>query len=171
MAADIFAELVDAIGKTDAAPAPKPESPKLKTRPMYASEAQALIPRRGPALIDGFPEIPPEFKEDSAPVVVPAAAPVKSADRAERLEHLVDEALSHAEDLLAIPLIPGDDDFVKIASMKKDLVVSLLNTGIKVDENRFKKRQGDALTGILAQLVDREKGLQQLIALTPTTPN
>ena len=133
----------------------------------------------GPAVISAnegpgaFPVIPSNFlapAKASTPEIS-AVVPL-SADRSDRLEKLVDDALTKAQEILEIPLVPGDDDFVKTASMQKDLVISLLNTGVKVDENRFKKRQGDALTGILAGLLEREKKMGPLLNLsTDTAPN
>lgn len=115
-----------------------------------------------------FPDIPANF-DKAAPIPAPQAQ-TKAFDRSERLETLVDDALAKAQELLDIPLIPGDGDFVKVASMQKDLVVSLVNTGVKVDENRFKKRQGDALTGILAQLLEREQKLGPLLEMPTSGP-
>ena len=91
-------------------------------------------------------------------------------ERGQQLEHLIDASLRKAEELLAIALIPGDDNYVKLASMQKDLVVSLLNTGVKVDENRFRKKSADALTGILAKVMEREQELAPLIDATPEKP-
>lgn len=118
-----------------------------------------------------FPDIPEGWNTPSVQgpklSTPPSPVDVSKMDRSERLETLIDLSLSKAEELLTIELVPGSDDFTKTASMQKDLVVSLLNTGVKVDENRFKKRQTDALTGILKGLLEREKTLGPLIDLPP----
>lgn len=80
-------------------------------------------------------------------------------ERGQQLETLIDLSLEKAEELLLLQLDRGDDNFPKIASMQKDLVVSLINTGVKVDENRFRKKSTEAVTEILAQLLDREREL------------
>lgn len=119
-----------------------------------------------PTAAPEFPEIPADWNVVETPAPV-APADTGKMDRSERLETLIDLSLSKAEELLMIQLVPGSEDFTKTASMQKDLVVSMLNAGIKVDENRFKKRQTDALTGILKGLMEREKALGPLLEMPP----
>lgn len=164
MADDIFAQLNQAINAAPHEP-PPPTKQTVKVSPKVAA---ALAK----GLSAEFPEIPPDFGQP--PEVRPAAVnavPAINVDRSERLESLVDKALEKTGELLNIELDPMDENFVKVASMQKDLVVSLINTGVKVDENRFKKRQADNLTGILAALLDKEEKLKPLIDLAPTVPN
>lgn len=170
MGANIFAELNAAISASEPPAPPKdvPPAPIITTGQPPKSVVKALA-RSG---LCEFPEIPPDFGQP--PEVRPAAVnavPAISVDRSERLESLVDKALEKTGELLNIELDPMDENFVKVASMQKDLVVSLINTGVKVDENRFKKRQADNLTGILAALLDKEEKLKPLIDLAPTVPN
>lgn len=164
MADDIFAQLNQAI---NAAP-PEPPPPTTQTAKVSPKVAAALAK----GLSAEFPEIPADFGQpaDVKPAQQSAVAPI-NVDRSERLESLVDKALEKTGELLNIELDPMDENFVKVASMQKDLVVSLINTGVKVDENRFKKRQADNLTGILAALLDKEEKLKPLIDLAPTVPN
>ena len=158
---DIFAELLSAITSENVNSGSKPPAPKLKVtpKPQFTAVSQASI------MPADMPDVPSDFA--LAPL---SAEPLKSTERSERMEALVDMALSKMEELLTIELDPQSDDFTKVASMQKDLVVSLVNTGVKIDENRFKKRQGDALTSILAKLTEREKVLDPLLELPVNTP-
>jgi hypothetical protein len=177
---DIFAELSQAILGAEP-PQPPPPAPPAPPAPMTIV---SVSPGSSVGNVNGirgaqakaekapeFPPIPPDFGSTLSIAVretATSAVPQANMDRSDRLEVLVDKALIKAEELLGIELVPGSEDFIKTASMQKDLVVSLVNTGVKVDENRFKKRQGDALTGILANLIEREKKIQPLIDITPT---
>lgn len=162
MAADIFAELAAQISTAPSSPI------KEYSDGNGAAEAPSVAPT--PTSADGFPAIPEGFVNTpltQGPKLSTPPSPVDASkiDRSERLETLIDTSLTKAEELLAVELVPGDQEFAKIASMQKDLVVSILNTGVKVDENRFKKKQTDALTGILKDLLTREKQLGPLIDL------
>lgn len=182
MTNDIFAQLNQAINAAPHEPPPPTTQTvkvssievtvkgELHAQPNNASRAAVAAQDTSPA----FPVIPEDFGQ--APTQGCAAAPQSAVvplnvDRSERLESLVDKALEKTGELLNIELDPMDENFVKVASMQKDLVVSLINTGVKVDENRFKKRQADNLTGILAALLDKEEKLKPLIDLAPTVPN
>lgn len=65
-----------------------------------------------------------------------------------------------AEEILDTPL-PGrnEDHFVRMFSSVKDAAVSVMNLGLKADENRLRKRNND----ILQELYDKialEQGMQ-----------
>lgn len=176
MGADIFAELNAQISTAPSEPT-KSYSDAPSADAIHSGEGVACpmpIPNVSQSAI-AFPEIPDGWNTPSVQgpklSTPPSPVDVSKMDRSERLETLIDLSLSKAEELLTIELVPGSDDFTKTASMQKDLVVSLLNTGVKVDENRFKKRQTDALTGILKGLLEREKTLGPLLDMPPTLPN
>ena len=76
-------------------------------------------------------------------------------DRGQRLEDLLDLSLAKAKELLQMGLTAAGDDYLKLAAMQKDLIVSLINTGVKVDENRFRKKSNEALGEILKQVLAR----------------
>ena len=159
---DIFAELNAQISTAPAEPN------KSYSEPASGIASNETAGQSGSDQVE-FPDIPDGWNTPSVQgpklSTPPSPVDVSKMDRSERLETLIDLSLSKAEELLTIELVPGSDDFTKTASMQKDLVVSLLNTGVKVDENRFKKRQTDALTGILKGLLEREKTLGPLIDL------
>ena len=105
-----------------------------------------------------FPAIPDRYWEAPQQAVVPAESSVP-LDRSERLEKLLDLSLDKAEELLELPVDQLDENYTKVASMQKDLVVSIVNAGIKVDENRFKKKTADALSAVLTQIAAAERHL------------
>lgn len=79
------------------------------------------------------------------------------------LDNLVSKALFTLDEIMDIPLPPrGDESFVRVAAIKKDAAVSVVNSGLKADENRFRKRDND----VLQKLYDRIQA-QKLIDITP----
>lgn len=60
---------------------------------------------------------------------------------------------------MQIPLDPMDEAFLKLVSVQKDAAVAVVNLANKVDENRFRKKSADAITGILARVIEQEKTL------------
>ena len=46
-------------------------------------------------------------------------------------------------------------------------MVSVLNTGVKVDENRFRKKSADTIADIMRQVLEKEKALGITISLSP----
>lgn len=107
--------------------------------------------------VPDLPALPDRYWE--RPTVIIEPTPGEIPDRSAQLEKLVDMSLNKAEELLSLPVDPLDDNYTKVASMQKDLVVSMVNAGLKVDENRFRKKSAAALVGILAQVLDKEKSL------------
>lgn len=91
-------------------------------------------------------------------------ARVAPADRGEVLETLVDKSLAKMNEILDIPLIPGDDDFTKVLSSQKDAAMSVLNTSLKADENRFRKQAADGLTRLLDAIERKEKSMRGELA-------
>lgn len=122
--------------------------------------AQIATPVQTPAAGDlaAFPAVPDRYWEAPQQEVVPAESK-PALDRSERLEKLLDLSLDKAEELLELPVDQLDENYTKVASMQKDLVVSILNTGVKVDENRFKKKTADALSAVLVQIAAAERHL------------
>lgn len=116
------------------------------------------------AVINGpgeFPVVAERYWE--RPVqILEQTAPGEMVSRADKLENLIDASLEKADELLRIPLDPLDENFVKLAGMQKDLVVSLISTGVKVDENRFRKKSTETLTALMAQIAAAENGLKSI---------
>lgn len=113
-----------------------------------------------------FPPLPENWQNGEV-LPPPTRARTPGMDRSDKLEHLIDLSLDKAEELLELPVDPGEDNYVKVASMQKDLVVSLVNAGIKIDDNRFRKKSTEALTSILAQVLDQEKRLAPVVVAPP----
>lgn len=108
-----------------------------------------------------FPALSPDWETPSAvKLVSPAELLAPIGDRGVKLEQLIDLSLHKAEELLRLPVDQLDENYIKVASMQKDLVVSLVNTGLKVDENRFKRQSTAALAAILGQITAAEDRLE-----------
>lgn len=64
-------------------------------------------------------------------------------------DNLVVKAIGKGEEILNIPLPPmSDENFGKILSAQQALTTALINSGLKADENRFRRRQSNALEKI-----------------------
>lgn len=129
----------------------------------------AAASNASPADVAAFPQIKDRYWEVPAQDVQPAAE-APALDRSERLEKLLDMSLDKAEELLNLPVDQLDENYTKVAGMQKDLVVSILNTGVKVDENRFKKRSAEALTAVLTQIAAAEQRGLGIAAPAPAPP-
>lgn len=122
----------------------------------FASALDRLGPS-APTNPDAFPVLAPDWQEPKRQEVL--APSVDAGDRGDRLEKLIDLSLAKAEEIMNLPIDQCDDGYVKVAALQKDLVVSILNTGIKVDENRFRKRSTEMLGAILEQIKAQETAL------------
>lgn len=89
--------------------------------------------------------------------VLPA---VREEDQnSDRLTRLVDTGLSVLEEVLEQPTPPlNHANYLKMLSIKKDAAVSVINAGLKADENRFRKRKNDVLGELLKQINSEKKG-------------
>lgn len=56
-----------------------------------------------------------------------------------------------------VEAVPGDDDFTRILSIKKDAAVSVMNVTLKADENKFRARAADGLQKLLELVILKEK--------------
>lgn len=76
-----------------------------------------------------------------------------NSDNGNKLDMLVGKALNTINEILDVDL-PDESDpgFIKLLSTKKDAAVSIVNAGLKADENRFRKRNSDILTRLMAQM-------------------
>jgi len=58
-----------------------------------------------------------------------------------------------AEEILDTPLPGRDaDSFIRMFSAVKDAAVSVMNLGLKADENRLRKRKNDVLEELYAKI-------------------
>jgi hypothetical protein len=88
--------------------------------------------------------------------------PVAGSDK---LARLTDKALDTIDEILDLKTQDFDpEERVRVISAKKDAAVSLLNIGLKADENRFKQRQSDILSKLLAAV----RADQKMIDVTPS---
>jgi hypothetical protein len=82
-------------------------------------------------------------------------------DNGEALGRLVTRSLEVAEETL--DLDPGDYDDpeiqMKVMSMRKDMAQSIINAGLKADENRFRRKNEDVILNLLARIEADKKVL------------
>ena len=101
-----------------------------------------------PAPVEEISEAPTA----STPVVIDVDG------NSDRLSRLVDTSLGALEEILQQPTPPLHNPlYAKMLSIKKDAAVSVINAGLKADENRFRKRKNDVL-GILLDQIKADKG-------------
>jgi len=73
------------------------------------------------------------------------------------LESLIPLALAKSKEVLQVRLDDNDPNFVRILSAQQAISVSILNTAIKADENRFRQRKNNILEDILTKIRQAEK--------------
>jgi hypothetical protein len=74
-------------------------------------------------------------------------------DEGSRLNSLVDSALTQLDEIMKIPTPePSDDNYVRILSIKKEAAATVITSGLKADETRFRKRNVDVLGTIFAAI-------------------
>lgn len=65
---------------------------------------------------------------------------------AEFFDRLFSKAMRRADEILELPLPDrNDDNYIRMLSTIKDATVSVMNLGLKSDENRLRKRDNDVL--------------------------
>jgi hypothetical protein len=60
---------------------------------------------------------------------------------------------------------------MKVMSMRKDMAQSLINAGLKADENRFRKKNEDAIINLLARIEADKKVLTIENRPSPPAPS
>jgi len=65
--------------------------------------------------------------------------------------------LAKSKEVLQVRLDDNDPNFVRILSAQQAISVSILNTAIKADENRFRQRKNNILEDILTKIRQAEK--------------
>jgi hypothetical protein len=63
----------------------------------------------------------------------------------------VKKALAKLESIIDLPL-PDDDTRVKMISIQKDAAASLINAGLKADQNRFRQERQDIVEQLFAKI-------------------
>lgn len=76
------------------------------------------------------------------------------------LSKVVVKALKQIEIILDIPIPDSSDpNYVKTLSVKKDAAASIINAGLKADENRFRRENKD----IIERLFDKIKKESRIV--------
>lgn len=86
--------------------------------------------------------------------------PNTAIEQYDDLSRVVQKALKQIEAILDEPVPEkGDEDRMKMLSVKKDAAASIINAGLKADENRFRRENKD----IIERLFDKIKKDGKLI--------
>ncbi len=89
---------------------------------------------------------------------------VLSEQPTERFERVFTKALIQTEETLDLELPhPSDPDYAKILSLKQTAATAVINSGLKADENRLRRKQTDVLAKLYATV--EQKKLQMLEAV------
>lgn len=84
-------------------------------------------------------------------------------DNGAKLARLVGKALDKLNEILELPLQPGDEDYLKLIAAQQSAATTLLNTGTKTDENRFREKVADRFVELLDRLRQEETELNSLV--------
>lgn len=108
----------------------------------------------------------PEMEFVLPDILPPArAAPVASTfDAAGELETVTDKAFKKLNEILDIPLTTAEDkEFATLLRVQMTAVQTVLNTNVRVDEQRMKRRTSDNLGALLEVLSKHEKKMPAII--------
>jgi hypothetical protein len=76
--------------------------------------------------------------------------PVENQDD---LSRVVRKALGQMEEILDIdPAQVEPEDYIKLLSVKKDAAASIINAGLKADENRFRRENKDIIEKLFEKI-------------------
>lgn len=76
--------------------------------------------------------------------------PVESTDD---LSRVVKKALGQMEEILDMdPSQVEPEDYIKLLSVKKDAAASIINAGLKADENRFRRENKDIIEKLFEKI-------------------
>lgn len=74
------------------------------------------------------------------------------------LSRVVQKALRQIETILDMPVPEdGHEDRMKMLSVKKDAASSIINAGLKADENRFRRENKDIIEKLFAKIEKKSK--------------
>jgi len=108
----------------------------------------------------------PEMEFVLPDILPPAkAVPVASTfDAAGELETVTDKAFKKLNEILDLPLTTAEDkEFATLLRVQMTAVQTVLNTNVRVDEQRMKRRQSDNLGALLEVLSKHEKKMPTII--------
>ena len=108
----------------------------------------------------------PEMEFVLPDILPPAkAVPVASTfDAAGALETVTDKAFKKLNEILDLPLTTAEDkEFATLLRVQMTAVQTVLNTNVRVDEQRMKRRQSDNLGALLEVLSKHEKKMPTII--------
>lgn len=81
------------------------------------------------------------------------------AGQSDDLSRVVRKALAQIETILDMDLPDDEQTAMKMLSVKKDAAASIINAGLKADENRFRRENKD----IIEKLFDKIKKESRII--------
>jgi hypothetical protein len=84
--------------------------------------------------------------------------PVENTDD---LSRVVKKALGQMEEILDMDSTDcHPDDRIKLLSVKKDAAASIINAGLKADENRFRRENKDIIEKLFAKIQNDVKTIE-----------
>jgi hypothetical protein len=88
--------------------------------------------------------------------------PVLIEDRglADKLGAVASKALARSDDILNLPIDPDDPRFAATLRAQTAVIGSALNTQVRVDENRLRRRKVDLLPKIIEMMAAEKKLLE-----------
>lgn len=102
-----------------------------------------------------LPDVPNGYRESFEETTTAVAVDgVRHGDdfldqNAGEFNNIVGKAINKAHEILSMPLPhPSDDNFGKLLQAQQSLSVAVINSGLKADENRFRKKNSLALQSL-----------------------
>lgn len=90
--------------------------------------------------------------------IVPTGGNNEIVAQSDDLSRVVLKALKQIETILDMdPAEAAEEDYMKLLSIKKDAASSIINAGLKADENRFRRENKDILDRLFEKIQKSDK--------------
>lgn len=103
------------------------------------------------------------------PDILPPARAVETPlmfDASQALENVTAKAFKKLDEILELPLTSAEDkEFSSILRVQMTAVQTVMNTNVRVDEARMKRRQTDNMSQLLEVLSKHEKKMTTVIQI------
>lgn len=84
-------------------------------------------------------------------------------DNGTKLARLIGKALDKLNEILSIDLDPQSEEYLKLIAAQQSAATTLLNTGTKTDENRFRAAVADRFDELLLRMKQEEDELSLVV--------
>lgn len=105
------------------------------------------------------PEQRRAVKANAKPAAKAADTPAPLDGHAARLDRVIDKALAHMDEVLALRVPKSSKQYLSVMKLKTEVARAAIATQVRVDENRLRAMKGDKMDDLLEQIRKMELSL------------